>query len=164
MRKRIVIGFLAVVMIAGTAFFILQPKLGTLDWHKREYVKASDLMYGDRTVDTFWRLKEKIAGRNLTQIERIGPDEFEAAAVKMQGHRTALIACGYLIEQSFVTTNAASLVSARLWRSRRQAITRENRKYAEIGYGAWHSHTVMVTARPEDMPAWEHAIRRMDFP
>ena len=39
-RKRLVIGAMAVVVIGVIAFVLSQPKDGTVEWHKREYASV----------------------------------------------------------------------------------------------------------------------------
>src|SRR5688500_6271167 len=91
-RKRIVIGLLGIVVIGAVAFFVSQPKKGTVEWHKREYLKANHWGIVDEGVFRYASQKRQNA-------------RFERKRERIESNRRALIELGYLEERSVIVYN-----------------------------------------------------------
>ena len=152
MRKRIIIGLLAVVVIGVVVFLISGPKRGTLEWHKREYLAELDRLYGrESLVKRFARVIHEWTGMG----QRIGQTERGVVA-----QENALIKLGYLERREVILTN---LPIGNAF----QAIGREAATgipgLCRITAGE-KTNVVVVTALREDMPKWEELIRKLDVP
>jgi hypothetical protein len=93
MRKRIVTGLAVVVAIGAAVFFLLQPKKGSLEWHKQQYLAAANRLAENRFYDRLRRTFYPATGKG-TRAER-------RDATRMEEHRKALVELGYLVEQQF---------------------------------------------------------------
>jgi hypothetical protein len=97
MRKRIIIGLIAVVVIGVVVFLFSQPKNGSVEYHKRKYKEIEfsrtfieRVSYrGPRWLyDAYWSQKKK----------------------HIDFHRKALLRAGYLRERDYVISNAEPYV------------------------------------------------------
>ena len=93
MRKRIAIALLIVSVIGVVVFVVLEPKPGSVEWHKREYLvgmdRASERTWRDRLRRVYtWITGAKVVG--MTQSERIALFE------KLKLHENYLVALGFL--------------------------------------------------------------------
>jgi hypothetical protein len=144
MRKRLVIGAIAVVVMAviGLAAYILpQPKEGTVEYHKRKYAETG--------VPT-WVLHKGVPGfvRDFYARRSYRDSVF---------HRTALVNLGYLKESVFVFSNVSISNVVRIeWPSEMDGFT-------SISYGM-PSNGITVVARPELTDKIGNAIRKADVP
>src|SRR5215207_9499521 len=91
MRKRIIIGLLAVVVIGVVVFFLSQPKKGSVEWHKREYLASRE----SRKFED-WIGRGPPVIRNAYWDRKWKRGEF---------HHHQLINLGYLEERIFVISN-----------------------------------------------------------
>ena len=93
MRRRIVIGLLAVAVIFAEAIIGLQPKKGSVEWHKREYLIAANRLAENRFIDRVRRAFSKTTkGPALKEREN---------AAKIEEHRKALARAGLVVERQF---------------------------------------------------------------
>src|SRR5688500_7864821 len=88
-RKRLVIGAIAAMLIGVAAYVLSQPKEGTLEWHKREYKSHMRRIGGERTLFDRIRSEFGLPRRPDRHLE----------------HRRALIDLGYLEERNIILTN-----------------------------------------------------------
>jgi hypothetical protein len=93
MRKRIVIRILGIITVGVLVFVLSQPKKGSVEWHKRKHLAASQ---GPLTtqIQNLWN---RVRGSD----ERYGygfDDE-------QKTHQQTLIDLGYLQRREFVFTN-----------------------------------------------------------
>jgi hypothetical protein len=99
MRKRVVTGAIAVVVIGVAAYVLSQPKKGTVEWHKANYMKCFNRMWGN----TLWWRTERIARRVAGLPPPAKPDP--RAANEALSHLSALVELGYLSERRYAITN-----------------------------------------------------------
>jgi hypothetical protein len=153
-RKRIIIGLLTVAVIGVVAFYLSQPKKGTVEWHKREYVDAWKRVNEQTLADKAKQFLNRIAGRKVARRAWTRDNE------RVQSHRAALLTLGYLEQQAFDLTNC----------SRGQVLSspafafayRLHREFVMIT--AQDTNTLHVIAVREDMPLFVEAIRKVDKP
>ena len=65
MLRRFTIGLLAVVVIGVMAFILSQPKRGSIEWHKREYLDAWKRLNEGTFADKVKQILNRIAGRKV---------------------------------------------------------------------------------------------------
>jgi hypothetical protein len=153
-RKRIVIGLLILSAI-GTGVYLTapsEPKKGSVEWHKQEYLAArngNSAMFRLRSV---W--------------SRVTGDKFYTANYRyrsegMQSNRTALIRLGYLTERTFVISNRPTReVISNAWFNVSTNIDADFiRVEARRG-----TNIIEVSTVSGDIPKWEEAIRKADVP
>ena len=107
MRKRIIIGLLAIAVIGVVAVFVAQPKKGTLEWHKREYLSAWKILHEET-----WAERVKALYYRVTKTVRPTPiwgDREEQAEVKLRANQTALIRLGYFAQHRVALSNRSSM-------------------------------------------------------
>jgi hypothetical protein len=92
-RKRIFIAVLVVAVVGVVAFVFSGPKKGSVEWHKREYLKARD---GRGFANRTQQLWSKIRGQS--------PD-FQGIIARTRFHENALIQLGYLEAWKFIVSN-----------------------------------------------------------
>ena len=151
-RKRVIIaGVIAFLGVVVVVFMIAQrPKRGSVEYHKREYVKASE--------DGFF-------GAFLTRGR--GPVQrwySRRETERKEFHRQALIEAGYLGEKVFVISNRAPInVLPELTRSMFDAFTMQD----EAGYPVVRTFTtsnITVVGLSNEMHKWDDVIRKVDVP
>lgn len=159
MRKRIVIGLLAVVVIGVVAFFLSQPKKGSVEWHLQEYQAARRYLFG-RTISAqldrlYWRVTKQTSplGRKRETLLQ---------GRRMESNMVALVGAGYFAERRFVVTNDQvdrvyrSLLQQPIFRPGDAEITWVGS--AMLGEPA----RIVVIARPQDMSKIQDLIREAD--
>src|SRR5213594_3836470 len=93
MRKRIVIGVVAIIGVGVLVFVVSQPRKGSLEYHKREYFDAQP--------GGGWRdVLRQLLGREPMSREVSKEDQ-----ARMKFHEKALIKLGYLEEWTFIVSN-----------------------------------------------------------
>jgi len=144
MRKRLLIVAIAVVVMAViglAAYFLPQPKEGTVEYHKRKYAE---------TGVPDWVLNKGVPGfvRDFYDRRYLRDSVF---------HRTALVNLSYLKESVFVFSNVSiSNVVRTEWPIEMDGFT-------SITYGM-PSNGITVVARPELTDKIRDAIRKADVP
>ena len=151
MRKRIVIGAIAVVVMIGVAVWYsshTKRRENSVDYHKAQYIAARD---GKPTL--MWSVWFKFTGQ--TAPRRVSVE-------KLRRHDEALLRLGYWREQTFTVSNKQAATvwgiaikhGANLWQPE---LTKEICVAAPIG-----TNTIMVRAMPEHIPIWADLIREAD--
>src|SRR5258705_9389676 len=107
MRKRIVIGVVAIIGVGVLGYVVLQPEPGSVEWHKREYLAA-----WKRSQQEDWRSRLATFLRDKTPVtppNSLSPDEKERKLLdeKIMSHRTALRRLGYLTEKWVALSNSS---------------------------------------------------------
>ncbi len=156
MRKRIVIGLLAVVVIGVVAFVLTRPKRGTVEWHKREYVAAKSQLYSEGAL--IRRLKRFVA-------DHLG---LPRAYDRMAEHEAALLRLGFLEERTVVVSNRAPsllLLDAMDIDRGGSLVDRFNNgeRFLDLNIVPGSNAIRVVTTR-QDMRFWEEPIRNADVP
>jgi hypothetical protein len=155
MRKRIVIGLLAIVAVGGLAFFLSQPKKESVEWHKREYLAASKGGLMPRILNLWSRIR--------------GVDHYHHSSEdvdRVEKHQQALIELGYL-EQSRIILMKRTALDLFFPYSREFAKAAETHKdfvNVTVRDAAAQPNEVMITAPVELMPALKEIIRKADAP
>jgi len=91
-RKRIVIGLLILSAIGTAVFFVLQPKKGSVEWHKRKYLEAYDTGV----------LAALVVDRGMNAVDRM---HWKFKRKRIEFHRQALIDAGFFEQKQFVFSN-----------------------------------------------------------
>jgi hypothetical protein len=159
-RKRIIIGLLAVVVIGVGVFFLSQPKKGSVEYHKREYLATLDKLFGRRWVDRVWSYLDKAGARR----ERLSSEEKDGLELRLVRHQRSLIDLGFLVERQFPVSNvSASNVQREIswtWLSR---LGEERTLFTWVKGNPGTTNTVRVIGRAEHMPFWESLIGEFDM-
>ncbi len=154
MRKRILIGVLAIFGVGILVFVLSQPKEGTVEWHKGEYLRLSQQTLVDKAKQFFRQITGRVTGRKPTW--RWTQDDYE----RLQTHRAALLELGYLSQQQFDLTNN-SLRGIGFSPAFRSACKRSHREFLIISGGKDMLHVIAVT---EEMPLFVEAFRKAEAP
>jgi type II secretory pathway component GspD/PulD (secretin) len=145
MRKRLVIGLIALVVLGGAVYLFSQPRRGGVDYHKEQFVKENRV----GTARDKWILAHApdfVA--ELYVSRRVKRAEF---------HRDALIKFGYLEEREFLFTNRSAI---EWWESPQKGeITSDFTDVVRVT-----TNKIIILAPREDMPRWEKLLRQVDAP
>ena len=149
MRKRIIIGLLILSVIGIAVFFVSQPERGSVEWHKREYLRAEEWSRVERWIhiNAPYKLEKAQARRKSEQRER---------------HLKALFELGYLEERVFVLSNSLTKERANAFWTLHDVFTND-----ALGVSCIRdmgTNTITVVGLREQMPQWQEAIRKMDVP
>src|SRR5688572_25771289 len=98
MRKRLVIGAIAVVVIGVAAYFIWEPGKERIEFHKERYLRCAMSMSHTN--------RETVIERNAPASLRLAMWRFTER--RRKHHRGALIRLGYLAEVTLVPSNTAT--------------------------------------------------------
>jgi hypothetical protein len=153
MRKRIVIGVLVLITIGvvmGVITFLSEPKRGSVEYHKGEYLKAlTDL--GNRWIGMAPRLVEDVYWRRR--------------ADRIEFHRRALVESGFLTKERFAVSNRPPQeIETALGQHLPYVSVRDKGLLVFVGFASV-SNAVIVTAPPgEAMKKLGELIRIADEP
>ena len=161
MRKRIIIGLLAVVVIGVVAFYLSQPKKGSVEWHKREYLGARKRLFNDTWADRMRSFYYRIA-KTPHSRRQLSAAEWDELTRRMQESWEALVALGYLNRHEFYLAHqpksrAHLLEKAALAQFPPDAIW-------SVGGGAGAENLLVIYATSNDLPKWRNLIGRFDVP
>jgi hypothetical protein len=159
-RKRVIIGVLAMIGVGVLVFVLSQPKKGSAEYHIREYRAAEREANGERTlVQRAWYKCGTLLGFNRS----VGVGDPNNPLVRSETQIKALLDLGYLEKREFYLQNiprpkahkalaglaAKGLPHDRVWRIREDSET----------------YTVLtVEAEPRDLAKWEEMVRKVDVP
>jgi hypothetical protein len=141
------IGAIATVLIGVAAYFLSEPRKGTVEYHRRKYAEVGAPR---------WVAKEAVPGfvRNFYRRRYNLQREF---------HRTALIDSGYLKQRFFVVSNSSPLS---VWRTAAHDLLVEMPK--EVWSFSWiqqtNTNTLMVVAPRDWCEKIGDAIHKADVP
>lgn len=65
-RKRLVIGAIAAVVIGVAAYVLSQPRKGTVEWHRRGYLRAVEQVFEESLLERVTHIVENVAGIPLS--------------------------------------------------------------------------------------------------
>ena len=155
MRKRIVIGLLGAVVFGVVAFFVLQPKKGSVEYHKRAYLHARDgsRFFNERRADWY-----RISGHR----PKFRPQTPDSLA-EMEVHERALIDLGYMEERRFETEFGGEAAVRELFTAfaingtlhRKVIVERPIARIVDHG-----SNYVVLRSARQDMPKWESLLAK----
>jgi hypothetical protein len=142
MRKPIVIGVIAVIGIGVLAVWVSEPKNGSVEYHRREYLEAI-------------APAGKWAGfLPVVTQERYGQWRAERAV----SHLKALYEAGYLTRQSFAVSNRPVLeVASAAWGA-------ADDSFRVFGGINTDNNLVVVSGPVDSMRKWADLIRAADVP
>jgi hypothetical protein len=154
-RKRIVIASITVIGAAVLVYVASQPKEGTVEGHKREYIAAWRRVNRKTLPEKAKQLFERIAGRKSPPWHFTAEDN-----QRMQVHRAALLEMGYLSQREFELTNCSS-TQVFLSPAFASAHKREHKEFFMIlGAGPNRVHIIAVA---EEMPLFAEAVRKTEM-
>jgi hypothetical protein len=157
-RKRLLIGAIAAVVIGVATYFLSQPNEGTVEWHKKEYLKAFARLQGKTMGDTFRRVYYRLT-RGAVPSRAPNPNAFRENSAALLHHANCLVRLGYLAESRVVVTNSPAITLMSAGHRGRYAddVIRDFILLSAEGPG-----TVGIIAPPSDLPKIEAAIRQFD--
>jgi hypothetical protein len=144
-KKRIVAGVILVVVIGVGAYVLSQPKEGTVEWHKEQWVKANT-----KTPVT-QLMKLGIVPRTIRQAYFRGAEERAAL------HWQALVDAAYLTQRVVAVSNHPVL--PRLWKDINDTFTNDTPTFTIIRRTNFN---LTVTAPAEAIDRIEEIIRKDD--
>src|SRR5687768_12494047 len=98
MRKRIVIGVIVAVVMGVAVYVFTEPRKGSVEWHKREYIKARDWVDKPRFVE--W-VKATFCKMTGTPYRTSARTDFDTVYKQRLASWHALRRLGYLREEMF---------------------------------------------------------------
>lgn len=149
------------MVIGVAAYFLSQPRRGSVEYHKREYLKTvarwEEKRIVDRLKDAYYRMRNVTPDRDM--------NTFMANLDTMHHHAACLVRLGYLAEFQYASTNGRHAIFRIMncgYNYRNQYLERADvmRDFTLIGEPS--SNVISVIARPSDLPAIETAIRKAD--
>jgi len=162
MRKRIIIGLVAVVVIGVAALFLSQPKEGSVAWHKREYWAAK------KALRPSWQYRLRTEYHRLTRTPDRRPvrgcesDELTQKVIKMMTSWDALVEHGYLTRKEFFLIHQPmSRVANHLKRAAQAEFSADT--IWELRSTSFEN-SIIVYAPLADRSKWEELIRKADVP
>jgi hypothetical protein len=161
MRKRVIIGLLAVVVIGAGAFFLSQPKKGSVEWHKREYLAVRKRLFNDTWPDRMRSFYHRIT-KTPPSRRQISAAESDELTRRMQESWRSLVALGYLNRQEFYL---AHQLKSRTHLLLKGALT-QFPPDAIWSFDGLHEpeNLVVVYATSNDLPKWRKLVGRFDVP
>ena len=155
MRKRIIIGLLAVVVVIGVAgFVVLRPDRDSIEYHILAHREADRKLtapetFLDKIRDVWRKLRTQRGGRR----ERLRNEKNE--------HKAELVRLGYLEERTFSMTNrtfpdVAMAVQKAVWK--------RGTNIEFFGTATTDTNTLRVITKKGMMPSWEDVLNEMAPP
>jgi hypothetical protein len=160
-RKRIIIGAIAGVVLGVLAYLLSQPKKGSVEYHKARYLRAS---YRESGSDWRSRLARWLAVR--TQIPAFLPDQ-EERAQEVAFHRNALVRLGYLSERMIPFTNTSvEQAFSKSFSNLTNWPTEADPRLVDLFFNRLGEQTnaVVVIAPTSSIQSWEDYLRKFDVP
>lgn len=161
MRKRIVIGLLGLVAVAAigvVAFVVSQPKRGSVEWHKREYISSFNGMLERRFKDKVKRLYVRVTKRRVPPMSDSERMVFEK---DVNAQRKALADLGYIVDRTFTISNCPviAVVDALMLPAN---VSKAGGPFTVAV--VVNADRILISGPGTDVPKWEALIRRMDVP
>ena len=143
MRKWLVAGLVALVVVGVGVYLFWQPKKGTVEYHKRKYEEAHEVGVVGKWINSsgpevlrklYWRPRER----------------------RIVFHLNALLEAGYLERREFVVSNRPA---------RAIGIKIIDEDFAGVPcFTLVGTNRIEVLARGSEMGRWEGVIRKADVP
>jgi len=179
MPSRVVIAVAAAVLIV-IAFFLSQPRRGSIEWHRREYLAAANRLAENRFVDRLKRALYRTMGKTPGKPQTARVET--ANAVRIEEHRKALVQLGYLVENQFALKYRAvdqikgpfastlvkppDVINGQLWISTQgDTIVATTREHVIGQFSvSTRKNTIVVTAPRDVIAKCAEQIRKADVP
>jgi len=146
-------------VIGVAVYFLSQPKEGTVEWHKSQYLKTLKRLSQDTWTDKLQRVYRRITRR--PSPVPWDSDAFSSDVKAFEHHLNSLVRLGFLQEARVSLTNARALNAKQAGFFGRHA-DEELRRFIAIGTEG--DRIVHIVAPPSDLPRIEAAIRQADVP
>jgi hypothetical protein len=149
-RKRLVIGAIAAVVIGVAAYVLSAWHPDTIEYHAKSYLKVRELSDRER-----WVVEKAPAWAGRLMIKR--------KAARLERHRNALIRQHFLQEINVAVSNA----SARDVIDNLLASGFVSSEYVEgkfLNWEAANTNVIRVVTVPRDVEIWTELIRKADVP
>jgi hypothetical protein len=159
-RKRIVIGVLAIITVGALVYVVFQPRKGSIEWHKREYLAARS--FNETWVDRLRRAYHDITNTPQGRPE-ISDSEMRERVRHMVESWDALISLGYLKRSEFYLTHQPKSRAARFLEELAEAKFPPEAIWSVEPAGG-PQNAVVVYARSTDLPVWRDFVSRADGP
>ena len=161
MRKRCIIGLLAVVVIGVVAFWVSQPKKGSVEWNKREYLAVRKRLFNDTWVDRMRTVYYRIAKTPYSR-RQIGAAEYDDLIRRMQESWGSLVDLGYLKRHEFylahqLKSRAHLLVKAAMTQFPPDALW-------SVDGSQEPENLLVIYTTSNDLPKWRKLVGRLDVP
>jgi hypothetical protein len=156
LSSRSVIGAIAVVVIGVVVYFLSQPREGTVEWHKREYLKALERLSQNTWKDKLQRVYRRVVRRPQPLGES---GRFLSDFIAVERHLDSLVRLGYLQRERVSLTNphTRSVIRAGYLGRDADEAMRRFISIREVGRGV-----IRIIAPPSELPKIEAAIRKAD--
>jgi hypothetical protein len=163
-RKRMVIGSLATVMIGVVVLMISQPKEGTVERHKREYLAAIDRIIAKDVGNRFTGFAARRTGMPLL-LDTTGA-ELQPDIAALETHKKVLCDSGVLAERTFLLTNLppAQMALMAAGGARRIVDPKRMRFVVFKADPNWATNQLTVVCARGDIVKFEELIRKADVP
>jgi hypothetical protein len=148
MRKWVVAG-VALVVICVIGYFLDRPRLGTVEYHKKQFVKHLNQS----------RLDDWVEKHGPARFQKFWADRHYK---RLFFHMDALVELGYLDTRTFIISNSTPKQVARAIVSGSYATTNINRDFSGIQNVGPDSITILGPR--DEMQAWGKLIREADVP
>ena len=148
MRKWVVAGVaLALVAIGVGAYLFSQPRQGSVEYHKKEFVKSYNRL-GRKGIASLWFLPDRVRGFYSDWQSR-----------RWEFHERALMNAGYLSSASFKVSNALAYNVAR---AARADLSMNGLDAPLVMLGVSSNDTVVCIAPVDAMERVRQAVDKFD--
>jgi hypothetical protein len=150
-RKRIVIGVVAAVLI-GVGAYVLPPPRNSVEYHIRAYREAERRLTAKETViDELRDVWRKIRSKRMGRLGRL--------RWEMMEHKQELVRLGYLEDQTFdVTTGTVTTLMAAV----QKAVLKKGTNYEFFSAGTVGTTAVYAITVKGMMPSREEVVTELD--
>ena len=157
MRNSVVAGVM-LVAVGVSAYLFSQPRKGTVDYHKLQYLRATSREPFRIHAKNLW---ERLRGSSAGHIS------FELVSYEDQEkHQRKLIKLGYLIEREFVVSNRPAEWVAddvmKGWPVRERTGKRVDEDFSDVSDRG--TNVVVVICRAKDLLVFSNEVRQADIP
>ena len=156
MKKRLVIGAIAVVVIGVATYVLSRPKQGTVDWHKGRF----DHRMRQSAGGTFRFLALRLFNRRGLAALRRAPNYIDAS-MQLDPDYEALLRLGFLVKNNYRFTNQTVNVDGRWIGQVYKSLSEESAHFSS--FGIWDGKLFVIAPR-EDISVWERFIAAEDSP
>jgi hypothetical protein len=150
MRKRLVIGAIALLVIGVAAYVLSQPQKGTVEWHKRNYLRAAKTVRGQtlsaRMSALYYRMRKTSPVETATELD---------AEQRLRSSQRHLIQLGYFSQQRFVLNSQTALQVLDSF-IKTPFGQRQNWEWVDVQEEG--TNVIVVTARPDIVEAFKHHL------